>query len=262
MTSPRLFGSAYVRRSPKKNGKTSRNHEKHSFRSRDLSCWAGVGLASSGAVGLSLDVVFFGGEILNVACISVAHETWHTSLGVSSPRSQKRQWYKQNRVAAWVEKKGGWAYYAADSSRFAPGIVVEVRLAGTQVNDVAPLVSLTDLDRLILHDTEVADLAPLVNMAKLRRLDLTGTSVDNLAPLEWLATLKTLDLQGTSVTDISPLSNLKNLSWLDLSDNPISDLTPLARLTKLESLNLIGTSVTDEEVARLQKALPNCKIRR
>ena len=47
---------------------------------------------------------------------------------------------------------------------------------------------------------------------------------------------------------------------IDLQDARVTDLAPLATLTNLKKLNLINNPVTDEEVAKLQKALPNCEI--
>ena len=44
------------------------------------------------------------------------------------------------------------------------------------------------------------------------------------------------------------------------SETEFSDLSPLAKLTKLNKLDLRDTPVNDEEVAKLQKALPNCEI--
>ena len=43
-------------------------------------------------------------------------------------------------------------------------------------------------------------------------------------------------------------------------NTPISNLTPLTNLTNLEYLSLWDTQATDDEIANLQKALPNCKI--
>ena len=42
----------------------------------------------------------------------------------------------------------------------------------------------------------------------------------------------------------------------------VTDLSPLAGLRNLKTLSLVHSPVTDEEVAKLQKALPNCNIDR
>jgi Leucine-rich repeat (LRR) protein len=50
--------------------------------------------------------------------------------------------------------------------------------------------------------------------------------------------LKSLRLWNNKITDISVLKGLTNLRWLDLSGNPL----------------------TEEQIAELQAALPDCTI--
>lgn len=57
-------------------------------------------------------------------------------------------------------------------------------------------------------------------------------------------------------------TKLRNLVRLDLSGTEVTSLSPLANLKILEQLNPVGIPVTDEEVAKLRKALPNCRISR
>ncbi len=64
----------------------------------------------------------------------------------------------------------------------------------------------------------------------------------SLKHLRVLTHLPVLNLVGTQVTD--------------------SDLEQLKGLTQLRALHLTGTKVTDAGVAKLQQALPNCKITR
>jgi len=54
----------------------------------------------------------------------------------------------------------------------------------------------------------------------------------------------------------------EQLQWLELEHTRISDasLNVLAGFKELESLSLHGTHVTRKGVAKLQKALPKCKI--
>ena len=72
---------------------------------------------------------------------------------------------------------------------------------------------------------------------------------------------KSLSPIRTYVTDLSSLATLTNLTVLDLSGTVPINVSPLAAMKGLTSLNLIGTLVTDQEVAKLEEALPNCKIR-
>ena len=60
------------------------------------------------------------------------------------------------------------------------------------------------------------------------------------------------------------LKDLPDIRALDLSQVPVndSDLEHVTPLKELRQLDLTSTKVTDEGVAKLQKALPNCKITR
>jgi transcriptional regulator with XRE-family HTH domain len=102
---------------------------------------------------------------------------------------------------------------------------------------------------------------------KCTELDLSGTDLSELEPLSSLTALKWLSLSSTFVTDLEPLRTLTNLQELYLRElhpsrtRPV-ELEPLRNLTSLERLFINGTVVTDEEVAKLEKALPNLNIRR
>ena len=76
-----------------------------------------------------------------------------------------------------------------------------------------------------------------------------------------LKNLKWLYLINTQVSDLSPLAELKNLKVLHLINNTqVSDLSSLAELKNLLQLDLRNTLVSDEQLQRLQQALPNCDI--
>lgn len=71
----------------------------------------------------------------------------------------------------------------------------------------------------------------------------------------------TLMMMDNQITDLAPLAGLTKLEVLTLSNNQITDLTPLAGLKQLQSLRLRGNpDLTQAEVDKLQKALPNCEI--
>jgi len=53
-----------------------------------------------------------------------------------------------------------------------------------------------------------------------------------------------------------------DVAYVDLSNTQVGDLSPLAELENLEVLYLENTPVSDEQVRRLQKALPGCDIER
>jgi hypothetical protein len=83
----------------------------------------------------------------------------------------------------------------------------------------------------------------LEHLRDIEVLDLTETAISDNAMLkfELMRNLKSLSLAGTDITDIG-LEHLKGLG-------------------QLRELWLEGTEVTPEGIKRLQRALPNCKIK-
>ena len=94
------------------------------------------------------------------------------------------------------------------------------------------------------------------------RMDATA----GLEQLNGLTDLQTLDLAGTEVTDagLTHLKGLTQLVSLDLSGTNITDagLMNLKGLTRLVTLDLSGTNITDAGARKLDRALPECEIRR
>jgi hypothetical protein len=140
--------------------------------------------------------------------------------------------------------------------------VTKLDLSSTELDDLAPLSGLTNLRRLYLTGTQVNDVGPLSGLTKLQDLYLTGMPVKNVGPLSGLTNLLVLYLNETEVRDVGPLSGLTNLPWLSLNETEVSDIGPLSRLTNLQELYLNDTQVSADQVAALQKALPNLTIER
>jgi internalin A len=95
------------------------------------------------------------------------------------------------------------------------------------------------------------------------RVEVTDAALKELAGLR---SLQALDLHDTRVTDagLKELAGLKNLQALDLSQTEVTDagLKELAGLKNLQSLHLDYTLVTDAGLKELQKALPDCRIKK
>jgi hypothetical protein len=112
-----------------------------------------------------------------------------------------------------------------------------------------------------------AQLRTVCSLTWLCYLDLDGCPVTDahLKQVARVRKLRGLSLADTRVTDagLEELTALRDLEYLDLDGCAVTDagLRPLERLTKLEYLDLRNCpNITDAGVARLQKALPNCKI--
>jgi hypothetical protein len=132
------------------------------------------------------------------------------------------------------------------------------------------LEGLTELQGLDLENTGISDtgLQRLEGLPQLQGLDLGGTQITDggVLHLEGLTRLQRLGLSGTEITDmgLKRLKGLNQLEWIYLGHTEITDagLQYLEGLTTLKELDLTDTKVTDEGVAKLQQALPNCKIAR
>jgi hypothetical protein len=106
----------------------------------------------------------------------------------------------------------------------------------------------------------VDDLSPLVGLTNLELVYLGATSIKDLSPLAFSPNLRVLHIGGTQVSDVGPLATLKQLEELDLTDTSVRDLAPLFGLTTLQRLYLRGAPIPKEQIDALQKALPNCSI--
>ncbi len=128
--------------------------------------------------------------------------------------------------------------------------------------------AITGLRHLDIAGTSVSDagLAHLHGLAKLQLLAVQHTRVGDsgLASIARLTDLEVLWLDGTAVTSagLRQLAALRRLRDLHLAGTAIDDsaIEPLQALTGLGSLDLSNTTVTAPGLARLRKALPQCKI--
>ncbi len=145
-----------------------------------------------------------------------------------------------------------------------------LRLGGADITDdgLKHLAVLTDLEELSLHRTHVGDagLEHVQGLTQLRRLNLYATNISGsgLKYLKRLGRLEDLCLSKTKVSDLGHLTALTHLRYLNLDNTQVTDagLEPIEGFAKLERLDLCVTKVTAAGVAKLQQALPNCKITR
>ena len=72
-----------------------------------------------------------------------------------------------------------------------------------------------------------------------------------------------LDLWDYQLTNVKGLEKLTQLTELDLYGNKLTDLKGLEKLTQLKFLHLGGNpGLSETQITKLQKALPNCNIAR
>ncbi len=158
-----------------------------------------------------------------------------------------------------------------------------IKISSRKKINLSPLKKLHSLETLILRETNFQNLKSIAHLTNLKELNLRGTDVSDLEPLKELTYLQSLDLSLTEISDIRFLNNLKNLQGLEIRNTQVSNIEPIKGLINLRTLNLLGTPVknlepvkslknlqslniiacryiTNEQVADLQKSLPNLKI--
>ncbi len=106
----------------------------------------------------------------------------------------------------------------------------------------------------------INDLAPLAKMEKLKEIYAYENDISDLSPMENLTNLQFANLYGNQISDLRPLAGLHRLQILLLHMNQISDITPLLGLANLRELDVTGNPVSSEDIERLRKALPQCRI--
>jgi hypothetical protein len=149
-----------------------------------------------------------------------------------------------------------------------------VTVVGLEAESIADLSELCELPhlsvlRMFRQDVTDADLRIVGSLTGLRRLLLNACPVTD-AHLKEVARLHKLDalsLSHTRITDagLEEVAGLGCLELLWLSGTSVTDegLRHIERLSKLKLVDLSNCpGVTDAGVARLQKALPKCRIRR
>lgn len=140
------------------------------------------------------------------------------------------------------------------------------KVTGTELRHITASTQLREL-HFWGNPVEDDSLAALRGMTRLRKLDLGGALVTDasLKHLSRCRELEKLGLRGTAVSDtgLHEISYHTELRELDLFNTQVSDagLEHLARFRNLELVYISETKVTTTGLAKLQEALPNCKIR-
>ncbi len=144
----------------------------------------------------------------------------------------------------------------------------KLRIDSDAIDDVLPLLELTDLTDLAIGAARVRSIAVLANTQRLVRFDARGVEeIEDLAPLGAHTALTVvlasatriadvrfalstpalvrLEIARTRVTTLVPLQALAHLEELDASDTAVTDLAPLTRRRPLRRLALARTQVRD-----------------
>ena len=121
----------------------------------------------------------------------------------------------------------------------------------------------TDVESLCIENTELSDLFGFEKFECLESVSLGRNRIEKLEVFQNTHSrekIRYLDLSFNRIQDLGPLSTLTNLETLDLRSNQVSSLRPLMRMTQLKKLDLSGNPLTEEQIAELCQALPDCEI--
>ena len=130
----------------------------------------------------------------------------------------------------------------------------KIQIAGMELERTA--------SSLIIRRTALSeeDLRLVSELYALSSLSLTEDELTDLSALSALGGLTMLDLSGNELRDLQPLASLTGLRTLYLDGNPIRDFTPLYGLQELRMLSIRNIEVSEEQLAELSAALPQCAI--
>ena len=151
-----------------------------------------------------------------------------------------------------------------DATSFCASNVPERNYIGINMTDaqLAPIRYCTDLVALDLgHMTLMTDLSVLKDMLHLRFLILSTNGMNgDISILSTFKDLYYLELFHNTIQDLSPLLECPNLQHLNIGYCVGYDIAPLMEMKQLKRLWIPGNSLTDEQKAALEAALPDTYI--
>jgi Leucine Rich repeat len=148
--------------------------------------------------------------------------------------------------------------------------IMSLKIEGAQITDegLKHLSRFTSLTGLELQGNNVtgAGLVDLRKLDQLGYLSLNGCPITDsgLSHIAEIPSIRHLDVGHTRITDAGMvyLSSLTNLQNLELNSTAVSDesIQYLVEAKGLLTLDVCDTRITAKGLAKLQEALPNCKI--
>ena len=128
-------------------------------------------------------------------------------------------------------------------------------------NDFRILKFCLDLKALDVGHNSVSDLEFIRELPQLQILIMADNDLSDLTPLESQTHLEYIELfLNEDITDISVLGNRPLLLDLHIGCCNITDFSALLTDTRLDRLWIGGNPVSDEQIAMLEKGLPNCTL--
>ena len=118
-----------------------------------------------------------------------------------------------------------------------------------------------DATELELVGRGISDISSVPLLKKLEKIDLGANEIENIYPFQYMsAPLRELRIANNNISDGTALMYLDSLELLDISGNRLSSVSPIMQISTLKWVKLTGNPLSDEQIAELRAALPDCQI--
>ena len=118
-----------------------------------------------------------------------------------------------------------------------------------------------DATELELFGRGISDISSVPLLKKLEKIDLGANEIENIYPFQYMsAPLRELRIANNNISDGTALMYLNSLELLDISGNRLSSVSPIMQISTLKWVKLTGNPLSDEQIAELRAALPDCQI--
>lgn len=128
--------------------------------------------------------------------------------------------------------------------RNCPGLR-SLRLTGSDVDSIRPLLACKELSSLELINTGVKDLGPIESMERLRRFSLVGGGVESLEPLSRQGSIKQLFVGNEAGVDLGPVRRMGGLIALRVVGSKCQRVDFLRGHPGLQTVGLLHCGVSE-----------------
>lgn len=129
-----------------------------------------------------------------------------------------------------------------------------------EITTLDPISHLVTMQRFNCFNTKIPSLAPLRNMTGMYYLNVGYTKINSLDEIRRLEGITYLNIGGNVINDFSALNSFPRLKRFHCVATKISDISPFMRLQSLKVFNAPNTDFSKEQIQRLKKKFPKCKI--
>ncbi len=130
-------------------------------------------------------------------------------------------------------------------------------IKGNRINDINPVVKLTELNYLDVSSNNISDLKPLKTLRKLTNLNLSSNKLDSVDEVLGLTSLMILDVSNNQLHDIPDITVLRNLNFVKADFNPFEKFSAIILNEKGNHLiTLQNFLLRQQEKSKLKITLP------